>query len=218
MSNLESSNNLACLNTIEKTANLTIETPNCNPKAFTTQKKKPRKSIDSISESLLFSIDDLVTKQGLFEGKVTHYSFDCPANLRLAFNCAVKANGSSGCKNLVNYMAAYVSATMIKKTALANTLLESGKQKGTVVNVGIGELSFTQNVQSRPRRFVNRNPEAVVTDDVLDGACEIGKGACLEPAIETMIYEPRGSVPKEYRVCKLHFSSFAGSSCWRVKR
>lgn len=206
----------ACQNNIEKTANYSIETLNYNPKAFTTKKKNKPNSKDSIAESLLFSIDELVTKQNLFEGKITHYSFDCPKNLRVAFNNAVKANGSSGCKNLVNYMVAYVSATMIKKTALANTFLDAGKNKETVVNVGINELSFTQNVQNRPRRLVSCNSEAVVNDPELEGRCMIGN--CKSPSVDVMIYQPKGGDAKDYRVCNLHSREYASMIGWRLKK
>jgi hypothetical protein len=212
------SKDLACQNTIEKQSSLSIDTTNYNPKAFTTRKKTKPITKDSISSSMPFSIDDLVAKQALFEGGMTHLSFDCPKNLRIALNNAVKQNGTSVCKILAEYSAAYVTATMIKKHALANTKIDVAKQ--TVVNVGIGELSFQQNVQNRPRRFNHNNPETVVHDELEESRCGIGD--CENEATEFMIYQPKGKAPKEYKVCNLHFHDLlktdVSGKFWRAKR
>ncbi len=221
----ENTKDLACQNPIEKLSSLSIDNtqqPNYNPKAFTTKPKHkhntPSKCENSISSSMPFSIDDLVAKQGLFEGEMTHLCFDCPRNLRNALNNAVKENGTSVCKILVEYGVAYVTATMIKKHALANTQINPAKE--TIVNVGIGELSFTQNVQNRPRRFNHSNPETVVHDELNESRCGIGD--CENEAEEVMVYEPKGKVAKEYRVCKLHFHDLlktdVSGKFWRAKR
>ncbi|MFA5365181.1 MAG: hypothetical protein WC325_08390 [Candidatus Bathyarchaeia archaeon] len=206
---------LACLNTIEKHAQTPIETPSTTFTTHRKHKKHHKNYEQSITSSMPFSIDYLTVRQGLFNGEMTHLSFDCPKNLRNMLNTAVKANGTSVCKILTEYAAAYIDATMIKQHALANTLLEP-KRHDTVVNVGINELSFTQNVQNRPRRFVDRNVEAVVNDEFESERCGIGD--CGELAVETLFYQPtRKDVPKQYRVCKLHYSSFVGTEVWCVK-
>lgn len=210
----EEPKDLACLNTVEKQA----ETPNFNPKAFTTHskhKKKVKANYDySIAKSMLFPIEQMLGLTDLFGGKMVHLSFDCPTNLRTAFNHETKQNGSSSCQELRRFMSNYVATSMVKKNALGNTM-----SKIVETNFSIGEMVFNQNVQNRPRRLVNRNPDAVVTDDVLDVACQIGNGQCLEPSVETMIYQPSKMVaPKEYRVCVLHLTEFSKISCWRIKR
>ena len=203
--------NLACQNNIEKHAQNPI---NHNPNAFTT-KKKPKKSKECITSSMPFSIDYLTVRQSLFEGEMTHLSFDCPKNLRTALNQAVRENGTSVCKILTEYSAAYIDATMVKKHALANTNL-APKKSETVVNVGIGELSFTQNVQNRPRRLVSCNVDATVNDAERDNRCMIG--SCDKVAVEVMTFQPKGQEAKDYQVCSFHFDAYADYKDWRAKR
>jgi hypothetical protein len=120
---------------------MTETQPNFNPNAFTTAKKHK----NSISASNLFTIDDLVTKQTLFEGNMVHLSVDCPFNLRTAFNNACKANGTSTCKIIQQFAANYIMATTIKEHALANTNLDTGKKlSSTTVNIGISEMNFNR--------------------------------------------------------------------------
>jgi hypothetical protein len=59
----------------------------------------------------------------LFGGKKVHYSFDCPKNLRDAFNWAKKQTGEDGCEILRRFMALYVTKVIIEKHALGNTLM-----------------------------------------------------------------------------------------------
>ena len=70
---------------------------------------------------MLFSNGEMLELDGLFEGEMKHLSFDCPLNLRTAFNREAQANGNSVCKLLQQYMSAYVSASMVKKHAIGNT-------------------------------------------------------------------------------------------------
>ena len=133
---------------------------------------------------------------------MTHLSFDCPKNLRIAFNHESKANGNSVCKLLQQYMSAYVSASMVKKNALGNMNFGVSK-KETVVNVGINALNFTQNVQNRPRRLVNCNPDAVIVDN----RCMIG--TCRKPSVDVMLYQN-----KEYRVCSFHSAEYSKCKDW----
>lgn len=204
--------NQACQNTKEKNAILSKDNTTFTTKKGTSKHKHKQTMDLPITESMPFTIDDLVTKQALFEGKLTHLSFDCPTNLRTAFNHATKQNGSSVCKMLQQYMAAYVTATMIKKHALANMKIDVEKQ--TVVNVGINELSFNQNIQNRPRRLLNPAVNSEVVETV-EGAdyCEIGNGECRNPAKDVMRYKP---TKKEYRVCSVHSAKFAGRDVWEL--
>ena len=114
----------------------------------TQQTKNKHKQADSSALSMLF--DGLLEERfkGLFGGKIVHLSFDCPENLRNAFNETVKAKGESACKILQKYMALHVLKTTLEKHALGNTL-----SMLVDVPLRVGEVRFEQYVQSRPRRF-----------------------------------------------------------------
>ena len=213
---------LACSEPIEKHALNTIdntEQPSLNPKAFTTKRKHNHKTKPnyeySIAKSMLFPIEQTLELEGLFKGEMTHLSFDCPTNLRNALVTEAKQNGTSVCKILTQYGANYVLTSRIKKHALGDTINRLSDMK-----ISIGEVNFEQNVQSRPRRFVSRNPEAVVVDAELDNCCMIG--SCSNEAKEVMIYQPKGKEAKEYQVCTLHFHDLLTTDrdgkFWRAKR
>jgi len=121
-----------------------------------TQPNQTNKQADSSAGSMLF--DGLLEERfkGLFGGEIVHMSFDCPENLRKAFNEAVKAKGESACKILQKYMALHVLKTTLEKHALGNTL-----SMLVDVPLRVGEVRFEQYVQSRPRRF----GRGVVVDD-----------------------------------------------------
>lgn len=209
----------ACLESKEKHAINTIdntETPTFNPKAFTTKRKhnhKTKPNYDySIAKSMLKSIDSSVALEGLFDGDTVHLSFDCPTNLRLAFNAETKHNGTSVCKELTHFMAQYVFSSLVKKHALGNTI-----SKLAETNFTIESMNFTQNVQNRPRRLVSCNSEVVGNDDVeLDNRCMIG--SCRNEAKEVMTYQLKGAEAKDFQVCVFHASAFAGNSVWRLKK
>jgi hypothetical protein len=59
----------------------------------------------------------------LFGGKKVHYSFDCPENLRKAFNWAKEQTGEDGCEILRRFMALYILRVSIEKHAYGNTLM-----------------------------------------------------------------------------------------------
>lgn len=175
------------------------------------RKKHSAKNQDSITKSSLFPIEETLGLTELYCGKVVHVNFDCPTNLRLAFKHECKDNGSSTCKELTKYMANYVATSRIKKNALGSTM-----SRFVDANFTIESMTFTQNVQSRPRRLIsNSNPACV---EMVEGKvfCEIGD--CGRPAVDFMIYQPNSAEPIEKRVCGYHSSEYAKSSAWRFKR
>lgn len=58
----------------------------------------------------------------LFGGDIVHLSFDCPRNLRDAFNQAVWAAGGTSCQVLRKFMVVTVEAQKYGKACLSNTL------------------------------------------------------------------------------------------------
>jgi hypothetical protein len=60
----------------------------------------------------------------LFSGKTVHYSFDCPENLRKAFNWAKEQTKEDGCQILQRFMALYALRTYMQKHAYGNTLTQ----------------------------------------------------------------------------------------------
>jgi len=177
-----------------------------------TKHKKQSSNTDySITKSYLFSIEQTLGLDSLFNDNIAHVNFDCPTNLREAFKTECRTNGTSTCKELTKYMANYVCTSRIKKTALSPTI-----NRLMDANFTIESMNFTQNVQNRPRRLVNRNPDAVVNDDELDNRCMIG--SCNNEAVEVMVYHPKGAEAKEFQVCVVHASSYSGSNVWSVKK
>lgn len=192
------------------------------PKIFTTQPKngKRRKNKRTIIEegtakSRLSSIERELGLSGLFEGEVYHLSFDCPKPLAKAFKEATKANGTSICKELQKYALSYVVEHHIEKSAFGSTISKILKPKLTIEN-----LNFEQYVQNRPRRLL-RGVEVRGARDVsgVSGeslTCMIG--VCDKPAVEVMVYQPKGKESKDYRVCAFHASAYAGVNSWRFKK
>jgi hypothetical protein len=185
------------------------------PKIFTThpkngKRRKNKKTIyeDSIAKSLLPSIEKTLGLTDLFGGKIVHVSFDCPNNLRIAFNEACKFENRSSCKIQQEIMASHVIAVQTKKHALGNTMSRLVDANFTIEN-----LNFGQYVQSRPRRLIrNVEPETLTSSGLL--TCQIGNGTCLNQAIGKGVYLKTG---KEYRLCKVHLESFVGNPRdWKV--
>jgi hypothetical protein len=164
---------------------------------------------DSIAKSRLFPKEVENELNGLFEGKITHLSFDCPTNLRLAFKKATKAKGSSICKTLQQIMKAYVEAYYTQKTALGNTLTKDSNDNG--FSIIIEKLESNQYVQSRPRRLM-RNVESELITNEGEFTCEIGN--CHNEAIGSGFFIPTET---EYRLCKLHYENYLNNpESWRV--
>ena len=103
------------------------------------------------------SIEKTLGLTDLFGGKIVHVSFDCPNNLRAAFNEACKFENRSSCKIQQEIMASHVIAVQTKKNALGNTMSRLVDANFTIEN-----LNFGQYVQSRPRRLIrNVEPETL---------------------------------------------------------
>jgi len=120
-------------------------------KTFTTtepETQQTKHNKEGIAKSMLSDVAEELGLEGLFQGEVTHLSFDCPRNLREAFKEEVKRNGSSVCKELQKSQLSYIVASRIKKHAFGNTL-----SKLVDVPVSIGALNVNQYVQSRVRRY-----------------------------------------------------------------
>ena len=189
---------------------MTKQTINHNPKAFTTHKKHKPKPQLGITESMLFSKDYYDLKQALKDDCLVHLSFDCPKQLRDAFNWATKANGTSTCKMLQQLALNYTLATMVKKHALANTNL-SPEKEATVVNLNIGDMNFEQYVQNRPRRLIaNHNVDAVVNGPVVCGI-----GSCGKKAVDVAVYVPSGV---SYDLCSFHAGEYSGVKAWSFQK
>ncbi len=80
----------------------------------------------------------------------------------------------------------------------------------------IENLNFEQYCQTRPRRWIPKSAEEVKVVDaegVKGKFCEVGGGACKEPAVTVGVYLP---TKKEYRLCSKHGNLFAETSSWRV--
>jgi hypothetical protein len=183
-----------------------------SPKIFTTHpkhgKRRPNKKPnikETLQKSIPFSIEKELGVDGLFDGKMTHLSFDCPEKLRKELVKEVKSNGDSVCKILVRAGAYYLINSRIKKHALGDTLSK------VIDNNFIGEMNFTQNVQERPRRYMRHVvPVSMRGEQVL---CEIGGGSCLEVAVGKAEYLPRKKI---YNLCKKHFDCYVNNSGdWR---
>ncbi len=186
-----------------------------SPKIFTTHpkngKRKPNKKIieqnnaHSIAQSMPFSNDTNKVDLELFGGEIVHLSFDCPINLRTAFNQATKANGTSACQILRLFMSAYVKSNYGKEHATSNTITQSSP-------IIIKKLETNQYVQTRPRRLIRHvEPQNVGVNGSL--TCQIG--SCSEVAIAEGIYRNDG---KTYRLCSNHLNGYCSLPEWRIKR
>lgn len=182
-------------------------------------KKTPSKNLlekasneksQSISSSMLLPMEQILGLDSLFEGDMKHLSFDIPTNLRNALNYECRANGDSACKILVKSAALYVVTSRVKKHALGDTL-----SKILDVTFTIGEVNFTQNCQTRPRRWIRRIEKG--NSERQAQLCEIGNGRCKNPAIDILSFEPKGQEPIEYRVCAYHSSHYTKLSVWKFK-
>lgn len=157
-------------------------------KTFTTAPTNERKHKNNIhrnsmyknSKSMPFPIDSTLEDLDLFGGKMVHYSFDCPLNLRTAFNKEIIDNGDTGCQEQRRFMAIYVVNSMNKKHALGNTL-----SKLVDANFSIGEMNFTQNVQSKTRRLINNGETKVLSNH---------EPKILFPAPKTCILEKKKKI------------------------
>lgn len=153
---------------------------------------------DSISRSMLATIEKELDLDGLFDGEIVHLSFDCPRRLRDALVYEARDNGDSVCKVLQHKGFSYVVGSRIKKHALGSTLRHL-----LDVDFNIENLSFQQYNQSRPRRIIKEKTTEASEEQA---TCQIGQGECKEVAIGEGIYKKTG---KKYRLCRMHMNYFA---------
>jgi hypothetical protein len=177
---------------------------NRNQKKITKQKEN--------AQSMLLSIEQTLGLDTLFEGKISHLSFDIPKNLRTALNEECKTNGDTACKVLTKSASLYVLASRIKKHALGNTISRILESSFT-----IEQVNFTQNCQTRPRRWIRKDTRVDFEKEAVQ-LCEIGKGICKNPAINVLIYQPKGQQPIKRKVCAYHSAQFVKISVWRYER
>jgi hypothetical protein len=189
-------------------------------KVLTTNRKRKTKYCTekhqhSIEKSMLSPIEQELGVNDLFGGEIKHLSFDIPKNLITALNSECKLNGESVCKVLVKSASLYVVTSRIKKHALGDTLSKLLDSTFT-----IGEMNFTQNCQTRPRRLIRRNVQVslVSPENETVQFCEVSKGNCKNPAIDILIYQPKDKDPLEFRVCLLHSVAYSKSLVWRFKQ
>jgi hypothetical protein len=170
------------------------------------KKKQNRKNDQSIAQSMLLSMEEKLGLADLFQGELTHLSFDCPLNLREAFKKVTKANGTSICKELQKYMLGYIVANHAKKHAFGDTLSKVLKPEVVIEN-----LSSVQYIQNRPRRLMRQVPSEILTSD---GALTCQIGSCCKEAVGKAVYLKTG---KEYRVCVAHLENYSDcSQAWRI--
>jgi hypothetical protein len=162
--------------------------------------KRKRKGTQSIAKSSLLSIEEQLGLNGLFEGEMTHFSFDIPLSLRKAFVGELKDNGDSGCKFLVKQAFSYVLASRLKKQSFGNTL-----RRAIDTNLTVENLNFVQNVQSRPRRLIHTTNFEVNESD--EPVCTMAncktRGGKPGVSVAKGAWIPTG---KEYELCFLHYS------------
>ncbi len=169
-----------------------------------------KKNADSIAKSQLLSIQSKLGLNDLFGGKMVKCTFRIPFNFREAVKQECKANGVSTCKIRQELDALWLINSRSKKLALGNTM-----SKLVDAKVNIGEMNFTQNVQSRPRRLMRNVEPTTMTVDGLP-TCQVGVGGCKNEAVGKGVYLANG---KEYLLCMMHFIEYA--KCpkgWRLLR
>jgi hypothetical protein len=185
------------------------------PKVFTTQPKnhKRRKNKNTIFEDStvkrqLFSIERELGLEGLLEGKLVKQTVRIPFNLKEAFKRECRANGTSTCKIAIELQTVWLIKERMQKTALGCTM-----SKMIDANFNIGEVNFTQSVQSRVRRYNHNVEPTTFTADGLP-TCQIGE--CHNEAVDMGIFLPTG---KKYRICKFHSENcLANPKMWRIPK
>jgi len=158
--------------------------------------RRARNIKDSIAKNQLFSIEKELGLEGLLEGNTAKQTVRIPLRFREAFKQECKANGTSTCKVILELQAIWFLRSRIQKTALSSTM-----SKIVEANFSIGEVNFTQNVQSRVRRNVGNNEGVELTVDGLS-TCEFR--GCQKVATDKAVYLKD---KKERRVCKFHYAN-----------
>ena len=153
---------------------------------------------------MLNPIEEMLGLDGLFGGNIVHLSFDCPLNLRKALKAEAKANGASVCKILQYYAVLYVAKSRIEKHALGNTL-----KRIFDPNFIVGDMNFTQYVQTRRRRRIKKTveiDEETETTEML--VC--GYRGCNNEAIGKGMFQGK----REFFLCADHFALAKNNRDW----
>lgn len=130
----------------------------------------------------------------LFNGELTHLSFDCPKPLRQTFKTAVKANGSSVCHVLQTFMVTYLVANHYQKACFNDTY----RHPITVKNLVIPTY-----VKERVRR-VKRIAEQIEDFEV---TVTCGHVDCTAEAIGSGVWRGRNTL----NLCADHYSEAEGT-------
>ena len=154
-------------------------------------KNKPEQQTDSIVKACLPFVD-------LLNGRIVHVSFDCPINLRKAFNSATKANGTSTCFVLRGFMQAYVITAHYQEACFPNT-------KKPIVIENLVMPTFVKSKVRRIKEIVEE--ETIAFDKCAFDTCKkqaVAKGVWLETV-------------KVYNLCSAHLDTARSNpKSWRV--
>jgi hypothetical protein len=171
----------------------------------TNEQKKRINIADSIAGSMLSDVEKILGVEGLFDGEMTHLSFDCPKNLRSEFKQECKANGTTVCKTLQNYQLAYIVISRLKKHAYGNTL-----SRLVDAPIVIENLNCIQNVQSRVRRYSRTTVN--YEEETISKSCDFPN--CPNEAVARAIYVVKN---EEYEVCLRHLAdACSDQKLWKV--
>jgi hypothetical protein len=157
----------------------------------------------SSAKSELFSIEEMLGLNDLFGGKIVHIGFDCPENLRKALKQETHDNGSSYCKELQKYAVSYVVASRAKKYALGTTM-----SRFVDANFTIGEMNFTQYVQTKRRRKIKKTLE--IDEETETTALVCGYRGCKNEAVAKGVFQGK----REFFLCADHFALAKNNRDW----
>jgi hypothetical protein len=136
----------------------------------------------------------------LLNGRIVHVSFDCPENLREAFNSATKANGTSTCFVLRGFMQTYVVTAHYQEACFSNT-------KKPIV---IEKLVMPTFVKTRVRRIKTKE----VFEEENETIAFCGVGNCKKTAVARGIWL---QTKLEYNLCSLHLAgALSNPKSWQV--
>ena len=127
--------------------------------------------------------------------------------IKIEFKKVAAAYFGSTCNPLESIMSTLIG---VYKTAQINGVYP---EHTTVEPIEIGAIHIERNLRERRKDDVPRTAEEI--EVAAAEVCQIGNGACKNPAKDVMTYKPTN---KEYRVCSVHSSQFANSSVWRLKK
>jgi hypothetical protein len=151
-----------------------------------------KKETDSIAKACLPCSD-------LLGGKIVHVSFDCPENLREAFNQATKANGTSTCFVLRSFMQTFVVSAHYGEACFPNT------KKPIVVE----NLVLPTFVKNRVRRYKTTE---YIDEEKTVRVCTVA--GCKNEAVAKALWLPRN---EKHEVCLEHLAeAISNPRQWRA--